>query len=78
MHRRSIENRFFLAAPAIGMAAGLLAFALAHRRTRRGAAPVEVSVRTASLAIQEEPEGLWLRVMNWLAMLAPPAIPLAT
>jgi hypothetical protein len=68
MHRQSIEDRFLLAAPAIGMAAGLLAFALAHRRTRREwAVPAQVTVRTA-----------WLRVMDWLAMLAPPAIPLAT
>jgi hypothetical protein len=54
---RPNEDQFFLAVPVIGMAAGLLAFALAHRRTRReGVAPAEVTVRTASLAIQEEPE----------------------
>jgi hypothetical protein len=33
---RASRTGFFLAAPAIGTAAGLLAFALAHRRTRRG------------------------------------------
>jgi hypothetical protein len=64
------------AAPFIGFSAGMTAFALAHRRTRREAiAPVESSVRTASLMVEAEPGNVWLDVLDWLAMLAPPAIP---
>ena len=69
----------FAAASLIGTSAGIAAFALAHRRTRREAlAPAAPAIRTASLAIDEGPESMWLRVLDWLAMLAPPSIPFAT
>jgi len=62
-----------------GPAAGLVAFALANRRTRREAAATsEPTIRVASLAAQDEPETLWLGVLDWLAMLVPPLAPVAT
>jgi hypothetical protein len=69
----------FAAASLIGTSAGMAAFALAHRRTGQEAiAPAEPAIRIASLAADEGPEDKWLWVLDWLAMLAPPAVPLAT
>jgi len=69
----------FAAASLIGTSVGMGAFALAHRRTRREAvAPAEPAIRIASLAADEGPENMWLRVLDWLAMLAPPSVPFAT
>jgi len=74
-----LSHGIFMVASLIGSSAGVLAFAMAHRRTRcEAAAPAESTIRTASLAAQEEPEGVWLRVLDWLAMAAPPSVPVAT
>jgi len=77
IRRDEMVHHITVAAPFIGFLAGMAAFALAHRRTRREAVtPAESSVRMASLAVEDEPESLWLDALDWLAMLVPPAIPL--
>lgn len=65
--------------PMISMLAGSVAYALANRRTRReAAAAAEPTVRVASLAAEARRETAWLGVVDWLAMLVPPAAPAAT
>ena len=69
----------FVTGFSIAWLAGSAAFALANRRTRReAAAAAEPTVRVASLAADDGPETLWLGVVDWLAMLVPPAAPAAT
>jgi hypothetical protein len=59
--------------------AGMVAFALANRRTRRVAdTRVESAVRVASLSIERGEESPWLGVLDWLTMLVPPVVPAAT
>jgi uncharacterized membrane protein len=56
-----------------------IAFAFAQRRTRREArAGSEPTVRVASLAAEDEPETMWLGLLDWLVMLVPPLIPAVT
>ncbi len=79
MHRETIKDRFFMAAPVIGMLTGFVAFGLAHRRTRReAAAPAEATIRTALLAGHEEPASLWLGIVDWFVMPVPPVISLVS
>jgi hypothetical protein len=63
----------------IGSLAGWVAFTLANRRTQQEAhAAAGSTLRVASLVAESEPEGVWLSVVDWLAMLAPPVVPAAT
>jgi hypothetical protein len=69
----------FLAASLLECSVGVMAFALAHQRTRLEASgPTEPRIRIASLDADERPEEVWLQALDWLAMLAPPFIPIAT
>jgi uncharacterized membrane protein len=55
---------------------GWFVFAEAHRRTLQQA-PVQPvpELRIASLTGDEQPESQWLGILDWLAMIVPPAIP---
>jgi uncharacterized membrane protein len=66
------------AVPMFGMLACTSAFGLAHGRTQRQAesAP-EPTIRVATLAT-EEPDCVWLQVLDWAAMIVPPLIPVVT
>lgn len=65
-----------IAIAAIGeVVAGSVAFALAHRRTRRQASAPPPAERVASL--MTEPESPWLTALDWLAMIVPVAAPIA-
>ncbi len=58
--------------------AGLIAFSMAHKRTREEAvAPPEPTVRMASLA-ESEPNSPWLRVVGGLMMILPLLLPMTT
>lgn len=69
---------------AAGVAAGIVlssllgwfVFAEAHRRTLQQA-PVQPApaLRTASIALDDEPASPWLDVLDWLTMIVPPTIP---
>jgi chromate transport protein ChrA len=66
-------------AAVMGMLAGSIAFGLGHRRVLREAeAPAEVTVRMASLVTEDDQHGWWVGFVDWLAMLGPPAVPVAT
>ncbi|MEO6078870.1 MAG: hypothetical protein ABIQ86_03720 [Steroidobacteraceae bacterium] len=58
-------------------AAGWIAFALAHRRTRQQASATAVpAARVASL--MAAPESPWLTALDWVAMIVPVTAPTAT
>jgi len=79
MHRQMIVHGAVIGSALWGMLSTSIAFSLGHRRTRREAtAPVERTIRMASLALEDEPESRWVGCVGWLAMLVPPAAPVAT
>jgi uncharacterized membrane protein len=61
----------------VSLAASVAFFALAHRRTRQQAAATPAPAqRVASLA--NEPESRWLTAIDWLVMIVPVTVPIAT
>jgi uncharacterized membrane protein len=62
----------------VPMIGNLIMFGLANRETRREAvAPPGLSTRTAALFVEEE-SSAWLTVLDWLGILLPIGMPLAT
>jgi hypothetical protein len=61
----------------VSIAVAAMFFALAHRQTRQQAVPTAApAVRVASLV--NEPGSPWLTVIDWLTMIVPVAVPVAT
>jgi hypothetical protein len=78
-HREVTIHWLVTGAAVLGGLAPLIAFALGRRRTLREAtALAEPTIRTASLAFEDEPVPWWVGFVSWLAILGPPLIPAAT